>query len=513
MHQLHQVKRIGQRAYIYARLRHDLMNQVIDAHDSGEEADRYEMNFRDGEISIRQGQLRGRIQTVASITTAPATVLWGYTPQLSDGRKLQESDLIKLYGERHHLDQLTRGQVPHGIPSGPEQTYEMKILGYEIGAMAMYIFGGDHIFLSNSIEFAGYEQVNLVSDLSVPVPPVTLRDVSQHISRYIDFIDDMEWSLAGLVEMMPGWRLETLPVDSVQQQVFRVHDEQGKVLTLVVKLDETGRPIDVRVDSAVSSSTREANMHELQQLRRVAQRAILYSRIRMELMRELVAKHTIEGEPHNFNVDFEAGEISFCDGRLRGRAELIASIAIEPATVLWGFAPFFQQGHGRDQAQRIRTFGAWNNLDELTREEVPHGIPEGPEQFNEFLILAHDIGAVGVYACGPEYDYVTFPNHQTGSHVVLLVSELTHRVPPLTLLDVYVRLSRYVDYIDDLEWSLGGLVEMMPGWRLEKLPAQHERQEVFRVFDDQRRSLTLLVDRNQFGQPEYVRVEGLHDAD
>ena len=47
---------------------------------------------------------------------------------------------------------------------------------------------------------------------------------------------------------------------------------------------------------------------------------------------------------------------------------------------------------------------------------------------------------------------------------------------------------------------------------LEKLPSQHERQETFRLFDDQRKSLTLRVERNQFGQPEYVRVEGLHDA-
>ncbi|AQQ15431.1 hypothetical protein CGLAU_07380 [Corynebacterium glaucum] len=248
MHQLQQVRRIGQRAYIYARLRLDLMHRLIDAHEFGKPTDKYSMNFRDGEIYIWQGRLRGRIQTVASIAMKPATVLWGYAPPFADGRKLQEEELIKLYGERHNLGQLTCGQVPHGIPNGPDEANEMKILGYEIGAMAMYIFGGDYIFLSITNELAGNELVTLVSDLSSPVPPVTLLDVLEHISRYVDFIDDMEWSLGGLVEMMPGWRLETRPVDRLQQQVFRIFDEQGKVLTLLVARDESGRPINVLAD-------------------------------------------------------------------------------------------------------------------------------------------------------------------------------------------------------------------------------------------------------------------------
>lgn len=233
----------------------------------------------------------------------------------------------------------------------------------------------------------------------------------------------------------------------------------------------------------------------------------------MELMRELINEHTIEGAPNRFNLDPDRERLTLCDGRIRAHGELIASIAVEPATVLWGYSPYLQQGKHPDQGERIRRFGQWNNLDELFREEVPHGIPQGPERFNEFLILAHDIGALGVYTAGPDYTYLTFPQHLEGSHVVYLCSDIQPPVPPLTLLDVFVRLARYTEYIDDLEWSLGGLVEMMPDWRLEKLPAQHERQEVFRVFDDRRKSLTLLVDRNQFGQPEYVRVDGLHDAD
>ncbi|WP_301924671.1 hypothetical protein [Corynebacterium glaucum] len=63
-------------------------------------------------------------------------------------------------------------------------------------------------------------------------------------------------------------------------------------------------------------------MHQLHKVRCVAQRAILYSRTRMELMREFMDEHTIEGAPNDFNVDFETGEISFCDGRAPRKASV-----------------------------------------------------------------------------------------------------------------------------------------------------------------------------------------------
>ena len=121
--------------------------------------------------------------------------------------------------------------------------------------------------------------------------------------------------------------------------------------------------------------------------------------------------------------------------------------------------------------------------------------------------VAHDIGSLALTVFGTDYYYYSAPIGG-GSRMVLLLENLSEPVPPITLNELYARLPRYLQQVDDIPWSLEGFVELMPGWSLElnnDADAHHAR-----ITDDTGRSIRVTYQLDQYDR--LTRLEmGLDD--
>lgn len=248
----------------------------------------------------------------------------------------------------------------------------------------------------------------------------------------------------------------------------------------------------------------------LVQVRRVAQHSVLYALLRNERLGEFDAMRP----PTTFDVDASGGRVTFRSeqgGELTGRARFLASIAVDPATLLWGFSPSMEQHTGPNEvARRIREIGLGEGFEQLSAEEVPYQVGEGRDQHDVIAALGHDVGQLGVEFFGPDVCYYTYPTGNAGSRGVVLVDQLSEPIPPVELRDVFVKLPRLIEHVDDLSWSLGGLVRQLPGWKVDWRKDSTPERRVFRVVDD--KGAHFVGEAAYDGQQRLTRVnlDGLH---
>lgn len=249
----------------------------------------------------------------------------------------------------------------------------------------------------------------------------------------------------------------------------------------------------------------------LQQVRRVAQRATLYATIRQQLLADVGKDRVPPGAEDNYNVDFTQGTITMAGGGVQGRARLLASIAVDPATLLWGHSKVMRENLGNaGAADKVLEFGQRHNLHELVEEEVTYGSPDDPDQHDQIIALAHEVGQLGVELHGPHTTYYTFATGNAGSRMTVLVDNLSVELPPVELAHVMSRLPAMSTDIDDLGWSLGGLVDKLEGWKLDTRDPAGEGQEHFRVADAQGNFIVIDHTRDQHERSTNIKISGIH---
>lgn len=249
--------------------------------------------------------------------------------------------------------------------------------------------------------------------------------------------------------------------------------------------------------------------HGLPQIRRVAQHAALFAAIRQELLAEAI--EAAVGPDHSYDVDHSQQRLSFVSdqGQVHLRAHLVASVALEPRSLLWGFAAPFAPYVGPDPlAARIREAGRANSLSELVDEEVAYDLGPGQSAEDSLTNVAHDVGMVGVELFGPSTFYYTFAAGN-GSRQTLLVEQGDLALAPVDLPAVFVRLARLVPQLDDVRWSLDGLVRLRPGWSLTERPSEQPSaapaQQRLRLTDETGAYADIELTHDEQG-----RLTGLH---
>ena len=203
---------------------------------------------------------------------------------------------------------------------------------------------------------------------------------------------------------------------------------------------------------------------------------------------------------YDWSMDLPARRFVFSSerGRITATGQVLASIALNPASVLWGFAaPFAPYIGANPAASRIAAFGARHKLDVFQREEVDYQVEEGQNQVELVSSLSHDIGMAATEIFGPTILYYSAATGNAGSRQVFLLEDLSVPLPELTLNRLFPSLTRYVMAVDDIDWSLHGLVHLMPGWSLSR--EDIESTTGYRIADTFGRAYTLSVTRDDQG--------------
>ena len=239
------------------------------------------------------------------------------------------------------------------------------------------------------------------------------------------------------------------------------------------------------------------------EIRRVGQRASLYSLLRQELFDEWLTEQL---GPNDYFVDPEKQLFGFIerDGEksITTRPFLLATVAMQPATVLWGFAEFHESNTGPNPAARgIRRFGVDHQLAAFSNEEAPYRFDEATHE-QEVSLLCHDLGQAAVEVFGPEILYSSVPNGDDGSRAVYLHTELSEPAPRPRFGDVVARLPRLLETCDDVAWSLGGLARLL-GWTFE----QQEQPNSWLLHHQPGETMTVVVEYDSAGRQTKVRVE------
>ncbi|WP_127842069.1 DUF6882 domain-containing protein [Actinomyces wuliandei] len=235
------------------------------------------------------------------------------------------------------------------------------------------------------------------------------------------------------------------------------------------------------------------------QFRRVSQRAAVYALARQEALTEVLGRRL--GKDYQWEADLLERRITFCSprGEVRAQAQLLASVAVTPPSLVWGFAAPFAPYVGPDPAAaRIHQFGASHGIKVLQQEEVGYQVGEDQDPVEAAEALSHDVGMLASVVFGPGAMYYSGAVGSGGSRQVFLLQGPSVPVPEPTLSRLFPSLARYVLAADDIDWSLEGLVALMPGWSLSRRTSGATTS--YQVTDAVGHHYTLFVTRDTQGR-------------
>jgi hypothetical protein len=225
---------MGQRNFIYAALREELMNDALAERMGDFTSWRYQVDLASQRIVMMSdsGEVTAKVHLLATVAVEPPTLMWGHSDVLArfpDATRLARK--VYEYGLEHHEAELTTPQVPYTLPRDEDPEAVIVDVAHDIGCAAMTIFGDDYYYYGSSFRSGSYAAL-LLEDLSVAVPPITLDYLQPRLGDYdyLLWVDDPVWSLEGLVELMPGRSLELENGDDGLRHVC-VTDDAGRTLS------------------------------------------------------------------------------------------------------------------------------------------------------------------------------------------------------------------------------------------------------------------------------------------
>lgn len=206
------------------------------------------------------------------------------------------------------------------------------------------------------------------------------------------------------------------------------------------------------------------------EIHRLAQHAAIYSKLHQELFDKAI-KEAIG--TYSWHIDVPDRVLTFTSvdggGEVTCEGDTLASVAVRPATLLWGYAKFFAPYVGDNPAARqIRSFGEEYELESLTQEEIPYEFDESQNQLDAIVALSHEVGMVANIIYGPEVYYYTGPTGNAGARQTYLVRNPSVDIPPVTVRELFPRLARYIVELEDIDWSFEGLGKLLPSWSVQR---------------------------------------------
>lgn len=143
---------------------------------------------------------------------------------------------------------------------------------------------------------------------------------------------------------------------------------------------------------------------------------------------------------------------------------------------------------------------------------MPYAIPDGVSDEEDLepciSAMCHDVGAAATVVFGPDALYYTLHTGNGVGQITLLLDSFSEPLPDLELVDVFVKLPRLLQDVDEVAWSLDGLARFSPGWRLEPGRA-YDRTHEYRLFDATGAWTDLAVSFDAQQRVENVKLQGI----
>ncbi|MEJ5998326.1 DUF6882 domain-containing protein [Corynebacterium sp. H130] len=203
------------------------------------------------------------------------------------------------------------------------------------------------------------------------------------------------------------------------------------------------------------------------EIRRVGQHAALVANTKQEMFGEFLTAHL--GEEYHWS--FDSGVLTFESeqGSIQCDTYPIASIAVDPATLLWRWQPLSEQEaqYFRGEVSgHFREFGEQHGLTTFTSPEVPYEV--GEDQAATIAQVGHDIIHAGYEIFGPNAVFYQARFNAAGSRLVWGLGNFRTEAGPIyvptpDLLDVLIKADRLLMSVDDIGWSMDGLARHFPG--------------------------------------------------
>ena len=140
-------------------------------------------------------------------------------------------------------------------------------------------------------------------------------------------------------------------------------------------------------------------------IRRMGQRNCIYSALRQELMDTMFQDKVGSYDSSRYEVDLNKQYFAMVSdtGKVTAKAHLLASIAVEPPTLMWGYADELAQfGKAVELAHKVREYGLEHKENDLVSPEVEYTFPSDIDQQLVIASVAHDIGfaAITIFGTG-----------------------------------------------------------------------------------------------------------------
>lgn len=201
----------------------------------------------------------------------------------------------------------------------------------------------------------------------------------------------------------------------------------------------------------------------IREIRRVGQHAYFYALSRseqiIEWLNDELGDYTVEAQDEGRHITL-AGK----DKTITITGHLIASVAVNPQTLLWRWA----DDDTTSVAALIRDWGRDNGLRTLTTQEVPYEPLDAPAANPAHI--AEDLGCLGFEVFGQDAMYLFFPFNKAGSQLVLLVENFSETPPAFDFAAFMTKLPRLITFADDVAWSMDGLTRIRPDWQVQHTP-------------------------------------------
>ncbi|MFV8382069.1 DUF6882 domain-containing protein [Corynebacterium hindlerae] len=200
---------------------------------------------------------------------------------------------------------------------------------------------------------------------------------------------------------------------------------------------------------------------------RIGQHCALLSMVKQDMLGEL-----LEGSlGPNYQAAYDRGVLTFASdrGRVYCDTSPVASIAVDPATLLWRWSPMIEgeEEYFRPEASHgYRAFGEQCNFSSFTTQEVPYEVVD--DVANTIANLGNDVINTGFVIFGPEANFYQAAFNNAGSRVVWKLDNIRDDAGPLTvpspdLNTLLTKIPRYLPLVDDPAWSLEGVASHFKG--------------------------------------------------
>lgn len=257
-HELRQVHRVAQHAYLYSQIaQHRFFEWLTEKFGEENQID-FDREVNEAVISSSRGSMTVRGSIIASITSLPTTLMWGWCPRYIEHTVAHPITVaMREYGERHGLSEFVTEEVPYSKEVSPRIL--LSELASDVASCVHDIFGPNYRFYMPQVNVFGHRVTIALWGLPREALFVDFLEAVGYLPNIIPRVDDPAWSLDGFARLM-GAQLTEVGLDW-----WRL-TKQGQSVEIALKRDGEGNLRDVEMrklsDDALPSK-RGADSYEM----------------------------------------------------------------------------------------------------------------------------------------------------------------------------------------------------------------------------------------------------------